>query len=339
VKSRIALSLSVVLALAALAPAPALAQQAKPAEDRPWAKGVSAENQKSALELFRAGNTLLKESIFVQAADKYRQALALWDHPAIHYNMALALLNLDQPVEVRQHLVSAMRFGAAPLDSDKFENARAYKTLIEKQLARVVLTCETAGASVSMDGKVLFVAPGRYEGFVRPGRHAIVATKDGNPPTDVSRTMLPGEEVNLALKIYTAEELTRYSRHWDAWKPWAVVAGGAAIAASGALLHLRAKGSYQEFDNRIAACGGCVPPPDVADQRSRGDSLQTLAFGTYAVGGAALTTGLVLAFINRSQPYQISPNELANESANPPAVTVSPMVSKGEGGVLATFRF
>ncbi|HEX8697848.1 MAG TPA: hypothetical protein VF815_03335 [Myxococcaceae bacterium] len=335
-KSRIAVSLSAVLVLGALGPVPALAQQAKPAEERPWAKGVSPENQKSALELFRAGNTLLKESVFVQAAEKYRQALALWDHPAIHYNMALALLNLDQPIEVHQHLVSAMRFGAAPLDSDKFENARAYKTLIEKQLAKVVLTSESPGASVTMDDKVLFVGPGRYEGLVRPGRHTIVATKQGHPPTDMSRTLLPGEEVKLDLKLYTTEQLTRYSRHWSAWKPWAVVAGGAALAAGGAVLHMQAKGSYQQFDDRIAACGGCVPPPDVTDMRTKGDSLQNLAYGTYAVGGAALATGLVLAFINRSQPYQISPTELA---AEPAGVTVAPLVSKGEGGFLATFRF
>jgi tetratricopeptide (TPR) repeat protein len=332
--SRIAVSLAVALALGVLGPRPALAQ-AKPAEERPWAKGVSQENQKSALELFRAGNTLLKESIFVQAAEKYRQALALWDHPAIHYNMALALLNLDQPIEVHQHLEKAMRFGAAPLDSDKFENARAYKTLIEKQLSKVELTCEAPGATVTMDGKVLFVAPGRYEGLVRPGRHTIVATKEGHPPTDVSRALLPGEEVKLALKLYTTDELTRYSRLWSAWKPWAVVAGGAAIAAGGAVLHLQARGSYQEFDDRIAACGGCVPPPDVTDKRTKGDSMQNLAFGTYALGGAALATGFVLVYINRSKPYQISPNDAAAE----PAVTVVPLVGRGEGGALATFRF
>jgi hypothetical protein len=335
VKSRIAFSLSVVLALGVLGPVSALAQQAKPAEERPWAKGVSAENQKSALELFRAGNTLLKESVFVQAAEKYRQALALWDHPAIHYNMALALLNLDQPIEVHQHLVSAMRFGPAPLDSDKFENARAYKTLIEKQLSKMELSCNAPGASVMLDGKVLFVAPGRYEGLVRPGRHTIVATKEGHPPTDMSRALLPGEEVKLELKLYTQEELTRYSRHWSAWKPWAVVAGGAVLAAGGAVIHLQAKSSYDEFDNHIIACGGCIPPPDVTDKRTKGDSLQTLAYGTYAVGGAALATGLVLAFINRSQPYTISPNELVSE----PGVTVAPLVSKDEGGVLATIRF
>src|SRR5258706_5080503 len=68
--------------------------------DRPWAKAVTPQEQKLATDLFREGNALLKESLFVQAAEKYREALRHWNHPGIHYNLALALLNLDQPVEV-----------------------------------------------------------------------------------------------------------------------------------------------------------------------------------------------------------------------------------------------
>lgn len=328
--------LATALALVALWVTPASAQQPpKPAEERPWAQGIPAEKQKAALELFRSGNTLLKESIFVKAVEKYRQALALWDHPAIHYNMALALLNLDQPVEVHEHLVAATRYGAAPLDTDKFENARAYKLLVEKQLARVEITCDSPGASVMMDGQVLFVAPGRYEAMVRPGQHTIVAKKEGFLPSDLSRALLPGEKVTLAVKLYTSEELTRYRRNWSAWKPWAVVGAGAAVLAGGGLLHMQARGSYLDFDDRIAACGGCVPPSDATSLRTRGDNLQNLAFGAYAVGGAALVTGAVLAIINRPQPYQIQPSDLATEQK----VSVTPMVGGGEGGVLATLRF
>ena len=108
-------------------PAPASAPAEMQSSDRPWAKGVSESDQRRALELFGKGNGLLKDSLFVQAAAQYRAALKSWDHPAIHYNLVLALLNLDQPVEVLQHLEAAMRYGAAPLDADKFNQARAYR--------------------------------------------------------------------------------------------------------------------------------------------------------------------------------------------------------------------
>jgi hypothetical protein len=65
--------------------------------DRPWAKGVSQDQQRAAIALFEAGNGLLKESIFLKAVENYRKALALWDHPGIHYNLALALLNSTSP--------------------------------------------------------------------------------------------------------------------------------------------------------------------------------------------------------------------------------------------------
>src|SRR3954454_2214857 len=94
--------------------APAVSGQAQSelpgskAAERPWVLGVSAVEQKAALNLFREGNALLKESLFVQAAAKYREALRHWNHPGIHYNLALALLNLDQPVEVYKQLETAL---------------------------------------------------------------------------------------------------------------------------------------------------------------------------------------------------------------------------------------
>jgi hypothetical protein len=333
--SRTTTGLALTLALLALWAPPVAAQEPRPGEERPWAKGVPADKQKRALELFRAGNTLLKESVFVRAAEKYREALALWDHPAIHYNMALALLNLDQPIEVHEHLVAAMRYGAAPLDAEKFENAKSYKTLIEKQLARVEFTCPTPGAAVTMNGQVLFVGPGRYEGMVRPGQHTIVATKDGHLPTDVSRTLLPGETTKLDMRVYTAEELTRYRRSWSPWKPWALLGAGAALAASGGYFHMQARSNFRDFDAGINLCGGCVPEPDLANKRTRGDSMQKVAFGTYAVGGAALVTGAVLVWMNQPEAYRITPGEAMNEQQ----ITVAPLLGSGERGVVATLRF
>jgi tetratricopeptide (TPR) repeat protein len=323
------------LALLLLGALPASAQQATSGEERPWARGVPPDQQKKALELFRAGNTLLKESVFVKAAEKYREALALWDHPAIHYNLALALLNLDQPLEVHEHLVAAMKYGVAPLDSEKMEHARTYKGLVEKQLAQVELTCDEPGATVSLDGKVVFTAPGRYEGLVRPGAHTFVAAKEGHAPTNLSRSLPAAEKTTVALKLYTAEDLTRYQRRWPAWRPWAVLGAGAAVALAGGALHMQAKGSFEDFDTRIAQCGGCVPTPDVSDLRTRGDSQQQLAFGAYAVGGAAVVTGAILLYINRPQAYRIS----VDEAASPPGVSVTPVVSGHDGGILATFRF
>lgn len=303
--------------------------------ERPWARGVSQEDQQAALKLFAEGNALLKDSVFVQAAAKYREALKHWDHPAIHYNLVLALLNLDQPVEVHQHLEAAMKYGPAPLDADKFEQARAYKILIEKQLARIVVTCEVEGANVVMDGRPLFVAPGRYEGLVRAGPHTIVATREGYLTNETSPNLVSGKTTTIDLQLYTSESLTQYRRRWAVWMPWTVVAAGAAVAAGGAVLHQQARESFATYDQSINTCGGCYPGDDVRAALQRGNSQQTLALVGYAVGGAAIAAGATLVYFNRLEPYQVRPEDLQVN----PEVTVVPMVGPHEGGVFATVRF
>jgi hypothetical protein len=209
-------TMSLVAALAVLGASSAAAQPSEEGmeelQQRPWAQGVSPEDQAAALALFHDGNHLLKNSLFPRAAEKYSEALKLWAHPAIHYNMALALLNLNEPLALHHHLTEAMRYGQAPLDKDKFERANAFKKLIEQQLSHVEITCDAPGALVIMDGQVLFTAPGRHEALVRPGKHSITATKEGFLPSDLNQTLLPGEKASLSLKLYTAADLTRYRR-------------------------------------------------------------------------------------------------------------------------------
>ena len=101
---------------------------------RPWADGVSQEEQRAALALFNEGNAQLRDSIFPKAAEKYREALTHWQHPAIHYNLALALVNLEQPIEMFRALEKAMEYGPGPIDEDKFDRAKSLKILLEKQL-------------------------------------------------------------------------------------------------------------------------------------------------------------------------------------------------------------
>src|SRR5678816_3672427 len=64
-------------------------------DERPWAAGVPADKQALALKLFQDGNSQLNDGIFTKAVELYREALKSWDHPAIHYNMALALMTVS----------------------------------------------------------------------------------------------------------------------------------------------------------------------------------------------------------------------------------------------------
>lgn len=107
-----------------------------PVDARPWARGVSEAAQQAALARFTEGNTLLLAGKMADAAARYRDALTHWDHPAIAFNLAVALIDLDAPVEQQRALVKALRFGVAPLDPEKFARAQAMLVEVNARLAR-----------------------------------------------------------------------------------------------------------------------------------------------------------------------------------------------------------
>ncbi|NMO14061.1 PEGA domain-containing protein [Pyxidicoccus fallax] len=314
------------------------AQQARTSlgvgETRPWARGVAAKDQQTAQALFLEGNERLQESVFIEAVRQYEWALKHWNHPAIHYNLALALMNLDRPVEVHKHLVAAIEHGPEPLDTGRYEHALSYKALIEKQLAWLEVTCDVPGATVTLNGQSLFSAPGQFKGLVRPGMYSLVALKGGYLPTEKGQPVMPGEKVQVQLKLYTSDEVTQYRRRWSSWLPWSVVGAGMAVAGGGALLHMNAHDRLDAFDTEVRGCSqGCPPGPGLVRLRTQANTLQNIAVGSYVLGGAALTTGAVLLYLNRAQPYRINPDDPSQ------TMLVTPLVGAGSGGVLGTFQF
>ena len=348
------------------APAPGAGKPAKPPvesvdnnqtlgsdDERPWAAGVSDEDQSAALRFFREGNASLNEGVFVTAVKRYREALERWDHPAIHYNLALALMNLDQPIEVYQSLGKALKYdpkaGPAPLDNDKYDRAKNYMLLAQKQVANVDITCDKPGAKVAVDGNVVFTGPGRYQGLVRIGKHSFVAEKAGYVTSVEAPYIGPGETMRFSLKLFSADELTRHKRMWKAtWIPWTVAGAGGAIAIASGVLYASGRSDIQDFDARISQCGtmGCEITSELQDMRQSGDTKQTMAWVGFGLGAATIATGFVLAYVNRIRPYQIRPEDLQKEAAKRQGVasslTVTPLVPVAGSdvtGAAASFRF
>jgi hypothetical protein len=320
-------------------------------DTRPWAVGVPRDKQRTALKLFQDGNSQLNEGLFPAAVKLYRDALVYWDHPAIHYNLALALLNLDQPIEVYDSLQKAISFGPAPLEKEKFDHAQKYLRLVEQQIAFLEVTCKKPGAKVSVDGKEVFtVGPngggGFYKGRVKIGKHAFIAEKPGYNAEAEVPFIGPGETFRIELKLYTAEELTRYRRKWKTtWMPYAVVGGGVAFAILGGVLSVSAGSSYEEFDSEVTRCNtasmglGCTDT-SVMDLRDSGDTKKTLGYIGYGVAGAAVVTGLVMVYLNRSETYQITADQYKREErAKAPPVSITPVIGPDMSGAMLSGSF
>ena len=307
--------------------------------ERPWAKGVPKDRQARAIALFREGNTALKESLFPKASANYRDALQVWDHPAVHYNLALALVNLDQPLEVHEHLTAALKFGPAPLDDDKFQQAQRYLALIERQLTKVKISCNFSGASVRLDGRPLFTAPGKWEGQVRAGPHTMTASLEGFLSDERSMVLAGGDSQKFELRVYKSEELMEYRRAFSPAIPWTALGVGVAAVGAGAALHLSAAKEFSGYDSDVTACAtgksnfGCFPNSDVQSRRTSAQSLQTGGIALYAVGGAAVVASAVLFYVGRPIAYQ------RTVTVDAPRVTVLPLFSPSVTGAVAALEF
>jgi hypothetical protein len=326
-------------------------------QQAPWDRGVSVEQMQAAAALFDEANAQLDASLPSKASDKYLEALKLWPHPMIHYNLALALIELKRPVEVAEHLEKAIEHGVEGLNGqvEKLDQAKRLLEFTLDQLAYVEVSCQKEGAKVSIDGKHVFTVekgkPNIWKGRVPIGKHTFVAEKPGFA-TPVDAPFIGGrEKFRIELKLYTSEELTRYRRRWQdkQWAPWVVAGGGALFGIVGGVLQYSASSSYQEFDDRVARCtadanSGSCDASQFTNLRDSGDTKRMLGFVGYGVAGAAIATGGLLLYLNRRVAYQITTDEyrmeeLRKQQAQQKSISVAPLVGPGVGGAAVMGRF
>ena len=285
-------------------------------DDLGWpADCASLDQREAARKRFLAGNQLLEDGVYPRAVTEYNAAIALCAHPAFYYNLAIAQIALERPLDAHDSLQHAIAHGPGPIGPDKYEHARRYLELLERQQSRIDVSCNQPGARVTLNGELLFVGPGREQRLVRPGRHQLVASKPGALPDTRELALSPGEQQRFNLVVTLMDEGERV-RRWPAWKPWVVVAAGTAVAAGGVTFHVLASRSFAAFDRDFADLGCASPPvegdatngcsgsdvdPGLQSQLDRARWQKRIATGLYAVGGAALAAGIVLVYWNRPQ--------------------------------------
>ncbi len=317
------LAVLVMLALSAVS-ATVRAQPASPAPSpetaasRPWAANVSEEDQTIALGFYGEGNTEFLYSRFAQALERYRKAVARWDHPAIRFNMAVALINLGQLVEARDSLERALAYGAAPLGDDVHVQALTYRKLLDGQLARLALRCAEPGAAVTLDGKLVLTGPGEASAYLLPGDHQLVATKPGFLTTSRTLTLTGGAAADAVIELVRFEPAPTLERRMPRWKPYSVVAGGAVVAGLGGLLYAWAAHDYGTYDDRVrSACPrGCntaqvAALPDLRAIEDSADRKQTVAAVLLVGGVATLAVGAVTVYRNQPRAVRLRSTVIA----------------------------
>lgn len=305
----------------------------------PWVAGVPLAQRQEGNRIFQEGNVLMREGLFARAADKYREALALWDHPGFRYNLAIAQVNLDQPIAAHENLLQATRHGARPLGDDLYAQARSFLTLLDNQLARVDVACDEPGAVVTLDGKPLFTAPGHAQIMALPGGHQLMADKMGRLPDTRQIVLAPGQRARFRLAPRIPSYLAA-ERRWSAWRPWAVTGVGLAVVATGAVFDWRAGVVFDRHDGEagrlclgLAGCAAEDIPAGLRRQLDRAQRLQLTAHATYAVGSVVLAGGAVLLYLNRERPVR------RRGLVESPRATLLPVVAPHVIGLSASVAF
>jgi hypothetical protein len=277
-----------------------------PQGPRPWADGVPEAEQALATELYIAGNQEFTESHFAQALAKYKEAIRHWDHPAIRYNIAICLINLDQPVEARDHLEKSLAYGAPPLKGDTYLEGLTHRKLLEGQLAHITISSAEPGAEIALDGKLLFIGPGSAARYLLPGEHRVGATKPGFLTTFTTLVLVAGKRTTHDMPALERKPTTRIARRWDWWKPWAMIASGTALGGIGGLTYLAATRNYAAFDKEveIQCPSGCTSEelagiPGLSGPRDRGRIEQGIALTLFSVAGLAMLAGAIGVVLNQ----------------------------------------
>ena len=279
--------------------------------DSPWYCGVTDVQQENALSLYREANQLFDDGLFVGAVGKYRAALEHWDHPAIHYNLMLALVALERPIEAYESSLAALRHGPTAVPSDDYERARDYQRLLRGRLAVLEVICDEPGAIVSLDGQQLLRAPGMVRLFVTPGQHEIVARKNGFLASHQTLLLLPEKPLRVHVAMLEADQALLTLRHWQPWRPWGLVSAGIGIGLLGTAFEWRAninnRAAQELFHEECPPPLGCFEQSKSAElvaRTQRSTWYRRMGHGASIAGAATALTGLVLVYLNRPQQIE-----------------------------------
>jgi tetratricopeptide (TPR) repeat protein len=303
-------------------------------DTKPWAKGVSKQDQELALTFYNTANDLYEKGSYTAALANYEAALKAWDHPGIHFNTAMCFKALDRWVEVYEHIQKALVYKDAPLGKDLYKEGQALLDEAKGKVATLEIRLKTEGATVTLGGDTVLTEPGTVQKIV-PAKTSLplVAKKTGYEEDSRMIQLEPNAVTTIEL-VLKVKERGRTVRRMPRWIPWAVLGLGVVAGGAGVFTTLDAGDKFAAYDKGVDTCGtevggGCAPGTtkynDLVALKDEAESQQRLGHVIIGVGGAVVVGGLILVVIN--QPRLVG------------GPTVSPAIGKESAGATVTFSW
>jgi hypothetical protein len=251
------------------------------AKTHAWSVGVTDEQKNQARTLYEAGKRYYESALYAAAAAKYGAALQHWDHPRIHYHLALAQISMDRPVQAYGSIVQALRYGADGLRPDEYERGLKRRRQLREQIAAVEIVCLEPEAAVTLNGRPLFTGPGRLTTLVLPGAYQIIASKIRHISASQIVALAAGSSTKVELNLLPEDQATIQVRRMEPWLPWTVLGVGIGLGAVATGMHWHSN----------------IPRLDGREEHAA--RLRNDAYFTYTAAGLFLTSGALLVYLNR----------------------------------------
>jgi tetratricopeptide (TPR) repeat protein len=273
--------------------------------DSPWSQGVTDQQKADAKVLLDAGNQLFAEHQYVDALAKYTAAIAVWDHPAIRFNMVRCEVLLGKNLEASEDLEKALKYGAAPLDEALYEQALAYQKLLASQIGTVAVSCRQHDVKITLDGKPFAACPAQEQRRVLAGPHQLVGTGPGLLAKTVDVVTIGGQRKDIDVALIPPERAATIVHRWPGYVPWLVFGGGLTLTGAGALLSALGSDQMKTFDKLVddRCTGNCTQAQlsDIIYLKNGAELKSDAGVALMITGGAGVATSLVLLYLNRGR--------------------------------------
>ena len=304
-----------------------LLAQAEPAADNSEAKA-------RAQVLLKDGAKLYEKGALAPALEKFNQAYAEFQSPRLLFNIGQTSRDLGRLAEA---MIAFERFLAEATDAPADMTAEAKRSVAELQnrLGKLRIQCATRGAEISVDGKVIGLAPVPELLWIMPGKHQVTARHPDTAPAiedvevnpswvhTVVITLQPlakiAEEARLAtptakppVEVHDTLPPVEPKPHpanngWLLGKKWAWVATGGAVVFTGTAVIL-GRSMQSKYDSLNKSCGSLsTNSPGCSQSDIDGVLLRrNLANVSWGLAAAAAVTAGVL-FIVEGHNVAVAP--------------------------------
>lgn len=273
---------------------------------------VDAGELARADTLFRDANEAYRAKDFAKARSLYLEAFGIKKTFDIAGHLGKAELQLGLYRDAAEHLAACIRLAPPNQGKEIFEPVIKDLEQAKAQIATVLVKAPE-GATISIDGHDVGIAPLDRELFVETGRRRIEASLNGKTVTD-ERDLAKGTTTEVTLTIAADPDIPKPpgTEPLPSWPGWLLGGVGLAAGVGGAVLVGLGQASLTEGEDlgtSIDGQGGSCEPiggPGSAQCAEARDSLDTAGtltgagIGLLAAGGAFLVGGVIYLAIPKA---------------------------------------